>query len=80
MAVLIDKRRNVAPKVQQILTKYGCIIETRLGMHEGVGQECSEEGIIILRLSNKQKANELKEKLEAIERVQAKMIELKFDD
>ena len=49
MAVMLDKRREEAPKFQEILTKHGCIIKIRLGIHE-VEQVCAEEGLIILHL------------------------------
>lgn len=34
MAVIIDQRNNTAPQVQEVLTKYGCLISTRLGLHQ----------------------------------------------
>ena len=34
MAVTIDPRSVHAPQAQTVLTKHGCIIKTRLGLHE----------------------------------------------
>jgi len=46
MAVLLDNRTDCAPRVQQKLTEHGCIIQTRLGIHEG----CEDRGLILLNL------------------------------
>jgi len=35
-------------KLQEVLTKNGCIIRTRLGLHEADEKKCSECGVIIL--------------------------------
>ncbi|WPX07769.1 hypothetical protein [Anaerocellum danielii] len=48
-AILVDNRLHDAPKLQEILTKHGCIIKTRLGIHEA-GESCSNQGLIILHM------------------------------
>lgn len=48
MAVTLDKRNQDAPKFQEIITKHGCVIRTRLGIHEVEG--CTDNGLIILQL------------------------------
>lgn len=50
MAITIDPRSAHAPQVQTILTKHGCIITTRLGLHEVSETSCSEAGLIILHI------------------------------
>lgn len=50
MGVSIDLRSAHAPKVQEVLTKYGCLIKTRLGLHETDEKSCSEHGILLLQL------------------------------
>lgn len=47
----IGDRESDALKVQEALTKYGCIIKTRLGLHEA-GNLCSSKGLIILEFIN----------------------------
>lgn len=49
MAVLIDNRSQAALRVQEALTRNGCIINARLGLHEA-GPQCSEQGLLILHL------------------------------
>ena len=50
LVILIGKRKEEAVKLQQILTAWGCIIKTRLGIHDGVLDNCSDEGLLILEL------------------------------
>ena len=53
MAVKIGARTEHAPKVQDILTKYGCNITTRVGFHNTDENHCSTDGILILHLHGK---------------------------
>lgn len=79
MTMLISTRREVAVKVQEILTEYGCIIKTRLGVHDGVLDKCSEIGLVILELVGSDKEiNELESKLSVIKGVSCKLVRLSF--
>lgn len=78
MAILIDKRTDAAPKVQKILTEHGCIIKTRLGMHES--STCADEGMIILDLTaNNDEVDALEAELKSVEGVKVKSMVLDFD-
>lgn len=75
MAVLVDKRNNAAPTVQEVLTKHGCIISTRIGLHQV--SECSDNGLIILHLCGDDDKIEILEKdLEGISGVKVKKMKL----
>lgn len=50
LGVLITNREKEAGHVQQILTKFGCSIKTRLGLHEISTDLCSPCGLILLEL------------------------------
>lgn len=50
MVVKIGGRREYSPKVQEVLSDFGCTIKVRLGLHE-TDNVCSEEGILILQLT-----------------------------
>ena len=80
LLILIGKRKEDAVKVQQILTAWGCIIKTRLGIHDGVMENCSDEGLLILELygSDEQK-EELKRKVSVLPGVSSKLVELSVD-
>ncbi|MDR1508159.1 MAG: hypothetical protein LBS53_00800 [Synergistaceae bacterium] len=52
IAVRISDRGNNAMKVQQALTKHGCNINVRLGLHDNEDDGvCSPCGTLILQLS-----------------------------
>jgi len=81
MAILIDNREKNATSIQELLTEYGCFIKTRLGLHEGVPQYCSNSGLIILELvDDEKKHEELKEKLNQIPGVKADLMRLSFNN
>lgn len=48
MGVRLPERMNNATQFQSILSKYGCTITTRLGLHIATPKLCSQEGLIIL--------------------------------
>jgi metal-responsive CopG/Arc/MetJ family transcriptional regulator len=76
MAIRIESRNTKAPKVQEILTEYGCIITTRVGFHETGDEACSTDGYIILQLRGEEKEiRDLYQKLEELEGVTPKMID-----
>lgn len=71
MAVVIGHRSKNAPEVQKVLTKFGCMIKVRLGLHEA-GNVCSEEGLVILQLAgDSSEIKNFQEELNAIEGVRA---------
>ena len=77
MAVTIDPRSAHAPQVQTILTKHGCIIKTRLGLHEVSKNSCSEEGLIILHIhSSLDEIKVLENELLEVEGVKVKYMSL----
>lgn len=51
LGILVTRRENEAENVQKLLTKYGCSIKTRLGLHEDNVQTCNSCGLIILELT-----------------------------
>lgn len=52
MAVKIDKRTKEAVRVQEVLTRHGCIINLRIGLHETMNV-CADAGLVILNLCGK---------------------------
>ena len=81
LAVLISKRKDAAVNVQKILTGWGCIIKTRLGIHDGVLENCSYEGTLILELVGKEEdKSELTRKLSLLKGVTAKRIDLQVTE
>ena len=78
LVILVDHRKAAAVNVQKILTEWGCLIKTRLGIHDGVLDNCSETGLIILELVGDQdKQTEMTRKLNLLSGVHAKLVDLK---
>jgi len=46
----VSKRHAEAAVVQQVLTENGCVIRTRLGLHDAGADRCSDNGVIFLEL------------------------------
>jgi hypothetical protein len=79
MVVLISSRHDAAAKVQAVLTGWGCMIKTRLGIHEGVEDNCTENGLLFLDLVGEaDKLSELERKLNVIKGVTAKKIQMEL--
>lgn len=75
--ILISNRTDSAQRVQKVLTETGCHIKTRLGLHQGVENACSESGLIILEMSSPAEDNkELTVNLNSIKGVHAEMVSL----
>jgi hypothetical protein len=73
----VSKRKDAAVTVQKILTESGCMIKTRLGLHENGEGKCSDDGLIILHLeASDNDINGLIAKLEQVEGVKAKFVNI----
>lgn len=46
--VHISQRVENVPAVQAVLTKYGCNIRTRLGIHDADSTSCSPSGLVLV--------------------------------
>ena len=51
LGICISNRVKNAIPIQDLLTKYGCSIKTRLGLHEASDNTCSPTGLIIIELT-----------------------------
>lgn len=79
LCILVGKRKDTAVNVQKILTAWGCLIKTRLGLHDGTLDDCSESGVILLELVGEaDKIQELSRKLELLDDVHSELVELKL--
>lgn len=77
LLILIGNRKDSAVQVQKVLTGWGCMIKTRLGIHDGVMENCSDEGLLVLELyGEREKMKELARKVSLIKGVDSKLIDL----
>jgi len=75
MGIHITERVQHAVAVQDVLTKFGCSIRTRLGLHEADSSVCSPNGVIILELlDDEPQVQELQEKLQAIDGIHVQLM------
>ncbi|KQC14788.1 MAG: hypothetical protein APR63_05120 [Desulfuromonas sp. SDB] len=79
--ILVGKRKDSALKVQQILTEWGCMIKTRLGVHDGVLEDCSDFGLMVLEVvGDKNNIEEVARKLNLLPGVEAKYVSLTLSE
>ena len=78
VGVHITDRVSRVPAVQEIFTKFGCFIKTRIGLHDMNENSCSPNGLIIIELlGNESKFNEFVSELTAIEGVEVQQMVFK---
>jgi hypothetical protein len=79
LLILVGNRKESAVQVQKVLTGWGCMIKTRLGIHDGVMENCSDTGLLILELAGERKQmDELARKVSLIKGVSSKLVDLKL--
>lgn len=75
VAIHIHNRVAQVPKIQQLLTEYGCNIKTRLGIHEVNDQFCSANGLILLEMvGDSGKISEFQNKMKGFQDIETKTI------
>lgn len=67
MGVRLGSRNNTATEFQSVLTKFGCAIKTRIGLHEASENVCAPHGIVILEIVDDSQVEELKNALLSIQ-------------
>lgn len=68
LGVLLKKRTVTSPEFQEVLSKYGCSIKTRIGIHNVSDGICSPDGVILLDLIGEEsEINALEEAIKAID-------------
>ncbi len=68
LGIHITDRVKEVSDVQEILTKFGCTIKTRLGLHEVREDFCAGSGLILLELTgNREEFIKLENELLKIE-------------
>ncbi len=80
LLILISHRKDAAVNVQKLMTAWGCIIKTRLGIHDGVLDNCSDSGLLVLELvGEREQQEEFARKLELISGISVKLVNLVVD-
>ena len=75
VGVHITDRLHHAARLQEVLTQFGCLIKTRLGLHETGSDICSPNGLLILELIDQEaEAAKCINAISAIEGVEVKQM------
>ncbi len=79
LIVTLGNRLHTATKFQQVISEFGCIIRTRIGLHDEIKGRCSNQGVIILELiGEKNKQKTLARKITALVGAKVKLVEIPF--
>lgn len=77
IGIRMDNRVSNASNLQQVLTKNGCKIKARLGLHEVAEDLCATDGLIVLQpYGEKGEIEQLVKELNALDGIKAKLIDL----
>lgn len=68
IGIQISNRIEDATKLQEILTSYGCLIKTRIGLHDMGEYKCLNYGIVLIQVVDK--INEIYDELSKYWKVQ----------
>lgn len=73
----VNHRTGNAVKLQEVLTKFGCSIRLRVGLHETSEQFCSDDGVIMLQVcGDEASVKGMVDAFNQMEGVTAKMMDL----
>lgn len=75
--VHISQRVESVPAVQAVLSKYGCNIRTRLGIHDADSTSCSPSGLLLIDVFGPE-LEEFYQELTALDGVDAQRMD--FED
>lgn len=70
IGIKVSNRLQSAVAVQAILTQFGCVIKTRIGLHEERDGQCSPKGLILLEIIDDEAAKDVEKQLCEIEEIE----------
>ena len=77
VAIKLSQRMEFASMFQEVLSRYGCNIKTRIGLHEVSDFGCSADGVILLDvIGEKETINSLIIELKKIDEAIVKTLEI----
>lgn len=74
MGIKLDNRAHTAIEFQKILTKFGCIIKTRLGLHDVSDNKCAPNGIILLEVIDDKESEIFEKELCTIDGIEIQLM------
>ncbi len=68
IGISVENRKEESLKLQEILTEYGCLIKTRIGLHQMGEYKCLNYGVVLIEVVDK--VNEIYDRLSQYWQVQ----------
>ena len=79
LGVLLHKRNEFSQEFQEILSRHGCNIKTRIGIHNASDNVCSPDGIILLDvIGNETEIKALENDIKSLEGTEVQ--KMKFEE
>ena len=79
IGIKLNNRAETSRQMQEIITDYGCIIRTRIGLHDVDCGQCSTNGIILLEVINDELLPKLQKELCAIDEIEIQQMVFERD-
>lgn len=79
LGVKTKNRLETSDEIQKVLTKFGCYIKTRLGIHNILGNICPKDALILLEIPQKEQAILLENELLNISEIEIQRMEFDFN-
>ncbi len=79
LGVKTKNRLETSDEIQKVLTKFGCDIKTRLGIHNILGNICPKNALILLEIPQKKQAILLENELLNISEIEIQRMEFDFN-
>lgn len=79
IGIKLSNRADTASEMQDILSEFGCIIRTRIGLHDVDCGRCSQNGIILLEVINDELLPKLQKQLCSIDGIELQQMVFERD-
>ena len=76
IGIKLTNRTEIPHNFQSILSKFGCAIKTRIGLHSNCSSVCANWGVILLEVIDESKISELKHELSNLEGIKIQSMTL----
>ena len=70
LGIKLANRLDVAIEFQKVITKFGCAIQTRIGLHKTDTRYCASSGIILLEVIDHKIISDLEQELLKIDNIE----------
>ena len=78
IGIKLNNRIENSAQMQDILSEFGCVIKTRIGLHDVCNNTCKETGIILLEIINAQSVPPLQKALCSVDGIELQ--QMVFED